>query len=286
MRLSTGRSASTETRVEEPYKYKETKLGMAKLQDMFTQARRAQSGGGIGFLGKNRAESKAHAASIVVEFPSIVAGGVEAALKAGADGLLFDWNGQDEALLATVKQEIETAKASNEGLIVGLRVTDGLDTLEREQLSALKEMGIQYIILPFNAPVRLLAQEKELEKVITVPMRSGDFYPIFIRNLAAFDGISAVLLDFGVSEQLGTLTIEDALNYQAVREAVRFPAFFNVTEDLSEDDFYTLRTLGIQAVVLTASNSGDTTQIKALRTLLEKVYQEEKEKETSGPRRG
>ncbi|MDQ2885886.1 MAG: hypothetical protein M3Y39_07345 [Chloroflexota bacterium] len=259
---------------------------MAKLQDMFTQARRAQSGGGIGFLGKNRAESKAHAASIVVEFPSIVAGGVEAALKAGADGLLFGWNGQDEALLATVKQEIEAAKASNEGLIVGLRVTDGLDTLERENLSELKEMGIQYIILPFNAPVRLLAQEKELEKVITVPMRSGDFYPIFIRNLAAFDGISAVLLDFGVSEQLGTLTIEDALNYQAVREAVRFPAFFNVTENLSEDDFYTLRTLGIQAVVLAASNSGDTAQIKTLRALLEKVYQEEKEKEGSGLRKG
>ena len=137
MRLSTGRSASTETRVEDSHNHKETELGMAKLQDMFTQARRAQSGGGIGFLGKNRAESKAHAASIVVEFPSIVAGGVEAALKAGADGLLFDWNGQDEALLATVKQEIEAAKASNEGLIVGLRVTDGLDTLERERLSEL-----------------------------------------------------------------------------------------------------------------------------------------------------
>ncbi len=259
---------------------------MAKLQDMFTQARRAQSGGSIGFLGKNRAESKAHAAAIVVEFPSVTAGSVEAALKAGADGLLFDWNGQDEAQLETVKQKIEAARASNENLISGLRITGGLDTLEREHLSALKEQGIQYIILPFHAPVRLLAQEKDLEKVVTVPMRTDDFYPIFIRNLAAFDGISAVLLDFGVSEQLGTLTIEEALNYQAVREAVRFPAFFNIPENLSEDDFYTLRSLGIQAVVLTASNAGDTTKIKTLRELLEKVYQEEKEKETSGLRKG
>ena len=165
---------------------------MAKLQDMFTQARRAQSGGGIGFLGKNRAESKAHAAAIVVEFPSITAGSVEAALKAGADGLLFDWNGRDE--LDKVKQEIEAASASNENLISGLRITGGLDTLERERLKALKELGIQYVILPFNAPVRLLAQEKELEKVVTVPMRTDDFYPSIVRNLAAFDGISAVLL--------------------------------------------------------------------------------------------
>ncbi len=257
---------------------------MAKLQDMFTQARRAQSGGSIGFLGKNRAESKAHAAAIVVEFPSITAGSVEAALKAGADGLLFDWNGKDE--LDKIKQEIEAASASNENLISGLRITGGLDTLERERLKALKELGIQYVILPFNAPVRLLAQEKELEKVVTVPMRTDDFYPLVVRNLAAFDGISAVLLDFGISEQLGTLTIEDALGYQAIREAVRFPAFFSIADDLSEDDFYTLRSLGVQAVVLTASNSGDTTQIKALRELLGKIYQEEKEKEASGPRRG
>ena len=259
---------------------------MAKLQDMFTQARRAQSGGSIGFLGKNRGESKAHAAAIVVEFPNVTAGSVEAALKAGADGLLFDWNGQDETQLETVKQEIEAAKANNESLITGLRITGGLDTLERERLAALHEQGFQYVILPFNAPVRLLAQEKDLEKVVTVPMRTDDFYPIFIRNIAAFDGISAVLLDFGISTQLGELTIEDALNYQAVREAVRFPAFFNVADDLSEDDFYTLRSLGIQAVVLTASKSGDTTPIKTLRELLEKVYQEEKEKEASGPRRG
>ena len=82
---------------------------------------------------------------------------------------------------------------------------------------------------------------------------------------------------------MSSLSIEEALNYQAVREAVRFPAFFSVPASLSEDDFYTLRTLGIQAVVLTADGKGDTTSIKKLRELLENVYQEEKEKETSGP---
>ncbi len=256
---------------------------MAKLQDLFRQAQRAQNSGAIGFLGKNKAESKAHAAALVVEFPKISAGSSEAVLKAGADGLLFNWNGQDDAQLEILKKELDSAKASNENLISGLRLSGNLETLERERLSAIKELGIQYVILPFNAPVRLLAQEKELEKVVTVPMRTDDFYPLFIHNLAAFDGISAVLLDFGVSEHLGTLTIEEALNYQAVREAVRFPAFFRVAGSLSEDDFYTLKTVGIQAVLLTANENGGTAPVKALRELLEHVYQEEKEKESTGP---
>ena len=255
---------------------------MAKLQDLFKQAQRSQNSGSIGFLGKNKTEFKAHAAALVVEFPKITAGSSEAVLKAGADGLLFTWNGLDDTQLETLKKEIDSAKASNESLVLGLRLTGNLETLERERLSAIKELGIQYVILPFNAPARLLAQEKELEKVVTVPMRTDDFYPLFIRNLAAFDGISAVLLDFDVSEHLGTLTIEEALNYQAVREAVRFPAFFSVPGNLSEDDFYTLKTVGIQAVLLTADEKGDTAPIKALRELLEHVYQEEKEKETSG----
>ncbi len=255
---------------------------MAKLQDLFKQAQRTQSSGSIGFLGKNKAEAKAHAAALVVEFPKISAGSTEAVLKAGADGLLFTWSGEDDAQLETLKKEIDAAKASNENIVIGLRLTGNLEALERERLSAIKELGIQYVILPFNAPARLLAQEKELEKVVTVPMRTGDFYPLVIRNLAAFDGISAVLLDFDVSEHLGTLSIEDALNYQAVREAVRFPAFFSIPGNLSEDDFYTLKTLGIQAVLLSADEKGDTASIKTLRELLEHVYQEEKEKETSG----
>jgi hypothetical protein len=256
---------------------------MAKLQDLFKQAQRTQNSGSIGFLGKNKAESKAHAASLVVAFPKIIAGSAEAALKAGADGLLFAWDGEDDSQLDALKNEIDSAKASNEHLISGLHLTGNLETLERERLTAIKELGIHYVILPFNAPARLLAQEKELEKVVTVPMRTDDLYPLFIRNLAAFDGISAVVLDFGVSEQLSTLSIEEALNYQAVREAVRFPAFFSVPASLSEDDFYTLKTLGIQAVVLTADEKGDTVSIKKLRELLEHVYQEEKEKETSSP---
>jgi hypothetical protein len=253
---------------------------MAKLHDMFTQARRGQSGGGMGFLGKNRAETKPRAAAIVVEFPQITVGSAEAALKAGADGLLFRWDGKDSSFLSTLKQEIDSAKTSNENVVCGLRISGGWNKLDRESLLHIKEQGIQYIILPLDAPAHLLAIEsKEIEKVLTVPMRAGEMYPFFIRNLTAFDGLAGTLLDFNLGNDLGEITIEDMLHYIAVREAVRVPAFMNVEADLNEADGYTLMTLGVQALILTASRDDETTKqhISTLRELLEKIHHEEKE---------
>lgn len=256
---------------------------MAKLQDMFTQARRAQSGGGMGFLGKAKAETKARAAALVVEFPEVTAGSAEAAIKAGANGLLFNWDGEDTTQLEAIKSEVNTVFASNENLVVGLRLNGSLDALNRETLADLKEQHIQYVILPFDAPVRLLSLDsKDLEKVVTVPMRDGEMYPLLLRNLPSLDGIAAVQLDFGRLEDMGSLTIEQILPYQAVREAARFPAFFPVTGNLTEDDGYVLRALGVQAVVLTASTSIETTrtELQTVREVLEKVNQEEKDNQS------
>ncbi|MFL5659711.1 MAG: hypothetical protein ACJ8CB_36740 [Ktedonobacteraceae bacterium] len=254
---------------------------MSKLIDMFTQARRAQSSSGMGFLGKNRPEVKPRAAAIVVELATNDAGSAEAAVKAGADGLLFAWAGQDTNWLETLKSTIETAKASNDKVVSGLHITGDWDKLERESLEQLKDQGVNYIVLPMQAPAHLLALDiKDLDFVVTVPMREGDLYPIVVRNLTAFDTITAVQLDFGLANDIGTLSIEDILQYRAVREAVRFPALINVQDNLNEAGAYTLTTLGVQAVVLPASDSDDKTkkQIQALRELLEKVHQDDKDK--------
>lgn len=253
---------------------------MAKLQDLFTQARRTQSGGSMGFLGKNRASSKAHAAALVVEFPQVSAGGAESVLKAGADGLLFTWNGQDDTVLEAIKKEIDSAKATDKQVVAGLHLTGGWDNLDRERLNNLKDLGILYVILPFNAPARLLAMEtKDVEKVVTIPIRTGDNYPIFIRNLTAFEGIAAILLDFEASDEFGAMSIEEVLQYRAVREAVRFPAFVYAASDIDEASAYTLNTLGVQAVILTANATEEKTRqdVKNLRELLEKVFQEDKD---------
>lgn len=256
---------------------------MAKLQDMFTQARREHGGSGMGFLGRNKPTSKAHAAALVVAFPQVTAGSAEAALKAGADGLLFRWGGKGSPSLETIKEEIDSAKTINDQVVTGLEIVAGWDKLDRDSLTHIKDQGIQYIIVPFNAPARLLALEtKDIERVVVVPMRQDDFYPLYIRNLSAFDGIASVVLDFGLDTALDAMTIEQALNYRAVREAIRFPAFIHVKSSLKEQEAYALLTIGVQAVVLTASETEETTQtqIKELREVLEKVHHEDKDKDS------
>ncbi len=259
---------------------------MSKLLDMFTQVRRAQGGSGIGFVGKSKAATKPRAAALVVELGEIDGGSAEGAIKAGADGLLFTWDGKSESEIEKLKQVIDAAKTSEEKTVCGLQITGGWDKLERESIERFRDAGVEYIVLPLQAPARLLALKvKDLDLVVTVPMREGELYPIFMRNLTAFDNITAVQLDFWLTGEIGTMTIEDALHYRAVREAVRFPSLLNVRGNLNEADAYTLVTLGVQAVVLSASDMGTKSQkqIKALRELLEKVHAEEKEKEKNTP---
>jgi hypothetical protein len=258
---------------------------MSKLLDMFAQARRAQGGSGMGFLGKNRQETKPRAAAIVIELASADVSNAEAALKAGADGLLFTWDGKDTSWPETLKSVTEAAQTSNENTVTGLRITGGWDTLTRERLEQIKEQGIAYIVLPLDAPASLLAQHvKDLDLVVTVPMREGELYPIFIRTLTAFDNITAAQLDFGFPKNISKLSIEDILQYRAVREAVRYPALLSVTNDLSESDAYTLMTIGVQAFLLSAKEIDNKTKqrINDLRELLEKIHQEDKDsKQTS-----
>jgi hypothetical protein len=254
---------------------------MSKLLDMFTQARRGQSSAGMGFLGKNRSETKPRAAALVVELSSPEAGSAEAALKAGADGLLFAWDGKDTGGLNTLKNSIDATKTSDDKTVYGLHITNDWGKLTRESLEQLRDYGINFVVLPLQAPARVLAlQVKDLDIVVTIPMREGDLYPIFIRNLTAFNNIAAVQLDFGLGNSLGEMTIEDVLQYRAVREAVRFPALLNVKANMTEADAYTLTTLGVQAVILSASASDEQTrqQIKAVYELLEKAHQEDKDK--------
>src|SRR5437588_3348029 len=129
---------------------------MGKLQDLFTQARRAQSSGGIGFVGKSKPLTKPRAAALVVELSDIDEGSAESAVKAGADGLLFTWDGKDASALETLKRGIEAAQTGSENVICGLHITGGWDKLERENFEHLKESGANFIVLPLDAPARLL----------------------------------------------------------------------------------------------------------------------------------
>src|SRR5579863_1154086 len=121
---------------------------MSKLLDMFSRVRRAQSSSGIGFVGKNKAVTKPRAAALIIEFTDIDVASAEVAIKAGADGLLFPWNGKETSELETLKQAIEAAKTSDSDAVCGLQINSGWDILERDRLEELKNVGVQYIMLP------------------------------------------------------------------------------------------------------------------------------------------
>lgn len=252
---------------------------MTKLIEMFAQARRAQSSGGIGFIGKNKPAAKPRAAAVVVSFATPDVSRVEAAIKAGADGLLFSWDGEQDSLEG-LQKAIDAAQAGEEKVLCGLQITGGWDEIERETYEHLKELHVGYVVLPMNAPARLLAlQVKDLELVVSVPMHEGELYPIFMRNLTAFEGLAAVSLDFRLQGTISNLTIEDVLRYRAVRDAVRFPAMLTVDSDISEADAYTLLTLGVQAMIIAADTSSEKIRqhVRQMRILLEQVFHEDKE---------
>src|SRR5260370_18065877 len=96
---------------------------MAKLHDMFAQARRAQSSGGIGFVGKNKPLIKPRAAALVVEFPNIDAGNAESAIKSGAVGLLFTWDVSDVSPLESLGDAVDAVKSNGEKVFCGLNIT-------------------------------------------------------------------------------------------------------------------------------------------------------------------
>lgn len=257
---------------------------MGKLSDLFTQVRKARSSQGIGFVGGKHASAiKPRAAALLVEINNTNAGNAEATIKAGADGLIFAWNGQNST--DALQKAVEAAQAAGENVISGLHLTGGWHTLTRQSFEDFKELGLNFVILPLDAPARLLALRiKDLEPIVSVPMREGELYPTFLRNLSAFENLAAIHLDFGLSNEVSGMSIEDALHYRAVREAVRTPALVTVKGTPNEDDAYTLLTLGIQAVVLAESKDTATTgqQIQALHELLEKVYQEDKDTSNLG----
>lgn len=258
---------------------------MGKLSELFTQVRRTRSGRGIGFVGKSTPTIKPRAAALLVECNKIDAGNAEAAIKAGADALIFAWSGQQKGSIEALRDAVEAAKAAGEGVVCGLHITGGWDKLARTDFENFKELGLNFIVLPLDAPARLLAMHvKDLDAVVSVPMRQGELYPIFIRNLAAFEHVAAIHLDFGLSSEVSAMSIEDALHYRAVREAVHAPALVHVQGTPDEDDAYTLLTLGIQAVVLTEGKDTAAAgqQIQALHDLLEKVYHDDKDSSTLG----
>jgi hypothetical protein len=260
---------------------------MSKFSEMLNQARRGQSGSAIGFLGsQSKSEIKPRAAALVVEFPAVQVSGVEAALRAGVNGLLFTWTGPQSAASEALQEVGELVKRSDEHAAIGLHLTGGWQEMQRATLEQFKEQGVHYLVLPPQAPARLVSMHiKDLDVVLTLPLRPADYlYPLLLRNVSAFESVVALHLE--QRELLPeSLSIEEAMAYRSLHEATRLPVLLSLPELSGEAAGYGLLALGAQAVILPAAATIPATigRIEMARETLEKIHQEERERFSSSP---
>ena len=251
---------------------------MGKLLETLQRVSKG-SGGGIGFLGRSRTQTKPRAAGILVALSQPEAGLVEAVAKAGVDGVLFSaQRGKSGSKVGTsveaYRQAAEPLHAAN--LPWGLDLTEVVAALEPDALKTIREGGADCVAFPLSAPARLLQERPEgLDRIITLGNLRDDPMLLLARSVNLLS-VQVAQFDFDLtSERLRELTIEELLRYRMLRETLRFPTLFSVSGDLSGEDLRTLVKLGASGLVLqperdvTAAALGK--QLVALREELERV---------------
>ncbi|HLV98608.1 MAG TPA: hypothetical protein VKT82_08025 [Ktedonobacterales bacterium] len=253
---------------------------MGKLIDTLQRVGKS-SGGGMGFSGKNQAQTKAKAAGILVALSQADAGAVEAVAKAGADGVIFVLqNGKSASKglsLETYRKAAEPLRAANRPW--GLDLVEIADTLPADSLKGLREDGADFASFPLDAPARLLQERPEgLDRIITLRQQDGnddEHYLRLVRSLNLLSVQVVHLLANLTAGRLHDMRIEELLQFRVVREQLRFPVLANVSGNLGNEEARILVKLGISAVMLQAaegeSASALASRVSALREELERV---------------
>ncbi len=239
------------------------------------------SGGGMGFLGKSQAQSKARAAGILVALGQADAGAVEAVVKAGADGVIFALPNSKAASKGLALEAYQKAagplRAANRPW--GLDLDEVADALPADVLKGIREGGADFVSFPLDAPARLLQERPEgLDRIITLRQQDGgddERYLRLVRSLNLLSVQAVHILANLTAGRLHDLRIEELLNFRVARELLRFPVLANVSGDLGNEEARILVKLGLSAVMLQAvegeSASALAQRVTALREELERV---------------
>jgi hypothetical protein len=239
------------------------------------------SGGSIGFLGKNQAQSKAKAAGILVALGQADAGTVEAVAKAGADGVIFVASADKSASkgLATdaYQKAAEPLRAANRPWGIDLAAVAA--SLPADALKGMRESGADFVSFPLDAPARLLQERPDgLDRIVTFRGPANDDDERYLRLVRSINLLSVQAVQFIShlsAERLRDLRIEELLNYRAVRELLRFPVITSLRGDLGNEEARLLVKLGVSAVILQATEGEGTAalarRVAALREELERV---------------
>ena len=253
---------------------------MGKLLETLQRVEKS-SGGGMGFLGKSQAQSKAKAAGILVALSQADAGAVEAVAKAGVDAVIFSVQAGKSTSkglsLETYRKAAESLRAVNRPW--GLDLAAVVASLPAEAIKGIREDGADFVSFPLDAPARLLQERPEgLDRIVTVQQPGGEDDERYLRLVRSVNLLSVQVVQFLsnlTAQRLHDLRIDELLNYRLVREQLRFPVLANVGGDLGNEEVRILIKLGVSAVILQAAE-GETPsalaqRVTAVREELERV---------------
>ncbi len=253
---------------------------MGKLIETLQRVGKA-SGGGIGFMGRNQAQTKPKALGLLVALSQADAGAVEAVSKAGADGVIFVVPGGKAASkglpVEAYQKAAEPLRAANRPW--GVDLAEMTVSLPADALKGIREGGADFVSFPLDAPARLLQERPEgLDRIITLREPRGEDDERYLRLVRSVNLLSVQAVHFLshlTAERLRDLRIEELLSYRMVREQLRFPVLVNVGGNLGNEEGRLLVKLGVSAVILQQAEGESAATLArraaALREELERV---------------
>jgi hypothetical protein len=246
---------------------KET-VPMGKLVEKLEQVGQS-GGGGIGFLGRARAQTKAaRPAAILVALRLADTALAEAAVKNGADGvILAGW--KPGADMKAMQSAVEAGSAVwGVELASEVKQPDGL-------LAAARDAGAAFVVVPPDAPARLLLEEVDkLDVVVMVDPPKDQLGLVISRadNLLPVQ-VALVRARFTNADLTG-MRVEDFARMRLLFEGLRFPTLVSLKEAPASEHVRQLVRMGSDGLVLAGeglSAEAVGTQVKSLREELEKT---------------
>ena len=241
---------------------------MGKLVEKLQQVSQA-TGNGFGFLGRSQsAGRKPRPAAVFVTLDAGDVAAAEAAVKAGADGVIISgWTpGAD---LAKVKAVLATGST-----LLGVAYA-GKHADADGALKAALEAGAAFALAGAEAPAALLFDEiEQLDVVVTGEAPRDDLGRVLLRAENLLPAQAAVIQLPEGTAALDRLTVSEFARLRLVFEAIRFPALVDVTGELPAAAVKALVRLGADGLILAGAGSKADTlgkQVQALCAALEAI---------------
>jgi hypothetical protein len=241
---------------------------MGKLTDKLQQVRQSSSSS-IGFFGRNlAAATKPRPAAIVVSVGVKDTVAAQAAVKAGADALLFvGWTPKTDLSAFTTATSAGTT-------LLGVGLAEG-ETGAYGTLKQLRDAGASFAVVGVSASAHMLFEDLDhFDRVVTLDAPHDDIALLMLRaqNLAP---AQAALLRVGLSASaIAKMSIEDYTRLKFVVESLRFPVLATLEGVPEAPSVPILARLGLAGVVLSGVGVGPDalgTQVTTLREELERT---------------